>query len=56
MVKLTEEQIEQKKLAYSQKLAEVKELYQELAEAGAIELLDEDLSKAAGGCRKTASR
>jgi hypothetical protein len=52
MATLTKEQIEQKVLAYKEKLAEVRSLYLELEEAGAIELSDEDLSSAAGGCRQ----
>ncbi len=49
MATLTSEQISQKKQQLKQLAEEVKALTQELAEAGAIELSDDDLDKAAGG-------
>jgi uncharacterized protein YcaQ len=49
MAKLTAEQIEQKKQLLEEKMKEVKALYDELVEAGAIELSDDDLEQAAGG-------
>lgn len=49
MATLTVEQIEQKKQLLTEKLKEMKAIYDELVEAGAIELTDEDLDKAAGG-------
>ncbi len=53
MATLTSEQISQKKQQLKQLAEEVKVLTQELAEAGAIELSEDDLDKAAGGlhCR-----
>ena len=49
MATLTNEQIEQKKQLLAEKMNEMKALYDELVEAGAIELSDDDLDKAAGG-------
>ena len=46
---MTNEQIEQKKQLLAEKMEEVKALYKELVEAGAIEMSDEELDKAAGG-------
>ena len=49
MATLTKEQIEQKKQLLAEKTKEAKALYDELVEAGAIELSEDDLDKAAGG-------
>ena len=49
MATLTEEQIEQKKQLLTEKLKEMKTIYDELVEAGAIELTDEELDAIAGG-------
>jgi len=49
MATLTAEQIAQKKQQLKQLAEQVKQLKDELVEAGAIELSDEDLGKAAGG-------
>lgn len=49
MATLTNEQIEQKKQQLKQLAEEVKKLHDELVEAGAIELSDDDLDKATGG-------
>ena len=49
MATLTNEQIEQKKQLLEEKTKEMKALYDELVEAGAIELSDDDLDQAAGG-------
>ena len=49
MATLTSEQIEQKKQLLAEKTKEIKAIYDELVEAGAIELSDDDLDKAAGG-------
>ena len=49
MATLTAEQIEQKKQLLAEKTKEAKALYDELVEAGAIELSEDDLDKAAGG-------
>ena len=49
MATLTNEQIEQKKQLLAEKMKAMKALYDELAEAGAIELADEELDGAAGG-------
>ena len=49
MATLTAEQIEQKKKLLEEKMKEMKALYDELVEAGAIELSDDDLDNAAGG-------
>ena len=49
MATLTNEQIEQKKQLLAEKMKEMKAIYDELVEAGAIELSDDDLDQAAGG-------
>ena len=49
MAKLTNEQIEQKKQLLAEKMKEMKAIYDELAEAGAIEISDDDLENVAGG-------
>ena len=49
MATLTNEQIEQKKQQLKELAEEVKQLHDELVEAGAIELSDDDLDQAAGG-------
>ena len=49
MATLTQEQIEQKKRLLEEKKKEAKVLYDELVEAGAIELSEDDLDQAAGG-------
>lgn len=49
MATLTQEQIEQKKRLLEEKKKEAKALYDELVEAGAIELSEDDLDQAAGG-------
>ena len=49
MATLTTEQIEQKKQLLEEKMKEMKAIYDELVEAGAIELSDDDLDQAAGG-------
>ena len=49
MATLTVEQIEQKKQLLTEKLKEMKTIYDELVEAGAIELTDEELDAIAGG-------
>ena len=49
MATLTVEQIEQKKQLLAEKVKQMKAIYDELVEAGAIELTDEELDKAAGG-------
>lgn len=46
---MTSEQIEQKKQQLKQLAEQAKQLKDELAEAGAIELSEDDLDKAAGG-------
>ena len=46
---MTNQEIEQKKQQLKQLAEEVKQLHDELVEAGAIELSEEDLDKAAGG-------
>ena len=43
------QQIEQKKQLLAEKSKQMKAIYDELVEAGAIELTDDDLDKAAGG-------
>jgi N-acyl-D-aspartate/D-glutamate deacylase len=50
MANFTAEQIEQKKQLLEEKMKEMKAIYDELLEAGAIELSDDDLDKATGGC------
>lgn len=49
MGNLTNEQIEQKKQLLAEKLKEMKAIYDELVEAGVIELTDEELDAIAGG-------
>ena len=49
MATLTDAQIEQKKQLLAEKTKEMKAIYDELVEAGAIELSEDDLDKAAGG-------
>ena len=49
MATLTNEQIEAKKQQLKQLTEEVKQLQDELAEAGALELSEDELDKAAGG-------
>ena len=49
MANFTAEQIEQKKQLLEEKMKEMKAIYDELVEAGAIELSDDDLDQAAGG-------
>ena len=49
MATLTNAQIEQKKQLLAEKKKEMKALYDELAEAGAIEISDDDLENVAGG-------
>ena len=49
MAKLTNEQIEQKKQLLAEKMKAMKAIYDELAEAGAIEITDDDLENVAGG-------
>ena len=51
MANLTAEQIEQKKEQLKQLAEEVKALKDELMEAGAMELSEDDLDTAAGGIR-----
>ena len=51
MATLTTEQIEQKKQLLAEKVKEMKAICNELVEAGAIELSEDDLDKAAGGIR-----
>lgn len=49
MATLTNEQIEQKKQLLAEKVKEMKAIYKELLEAGAIELSEEELDGVAGG-------
>ena len=49
MATLTNEQIEQKKQLLAEKMKEAKAIYDELVDAGAIELSDDDLDGASGG-------
>ena len=49
MTTLTNAQIERKKQLLAEKKKEMKALYDELAEAGAIEISDDDLENVAGG-------
>ena len=51
MATLTNEQIEQKKQLLAEKMKEVKAIHDELVEAGAIELSDEEVDQVAGGIR-----
>ena len=49
MTTLTNAQIEAKKQLLAEKKKEMKAIYDELAEAGAIEISDDDLENVAGG-------
>ena len=49
MATLTNAQIEQKKQLLAEKMKEMKAIYDELVEAGVIELSDDDLDQTAGG-------
>ena len=49
MATMTQAQIEQKKQLLAEKKKEMKASYDELAEAGAIEISDDDLENVAGG-------
>ena len=49
MATMTSEQIEQKKQLLAVKMKEMKAIFDELVEAGAIELSDEELDAIAGG-------
>ena len=49
MATLTNQQVEQKKQLLAEKMKEMKAIYNELAEAGAIEISDDDLENVAGG-------
>ena len=49
MATLTVEQIEQKKQLLVEKMTQMKAIYDELVEAGVIELTDEELDAIAGG-------
>ena len=49
MATLTQEQIEQKKKLLEEKAKEMKVIYDELVEAGAIDLSDDELDAVAGG-------
>ena len=49
MATMTSEQIEQKKQLLAEKIKEMKAIYDELLEAGAVELSEEELDKASGG-------
>ena len=49
MATMTNEQIEQKKQQLKQLAEQAEVIYKELVEAGAIELSEDDLDKAAGG-------
>lgn len=49
MATLTSEQIEQKKQLLAEKTKEIKAIYDELLEAGAIELSDDAIDQVAGG-------
>ena len=49
MATLTAEQIEQKKQLLAEKLKEMKAIYDELVETGAIELSEDELDDVAGG-------
>ena len=46
---MTQAQIEQKKQLLAEKMKEMNAIYNELAEAGAIEISEEDLENVAGG-------
>ena len=49
MAALTKEQIEQKRKLLAEKLNEMKAIHDELVEASALSLSEEDLEKVAGG-------
>ena len=49
MAALTKEQIEQKKQQLNKLVEEARSLNQELVEAGAIEIPEEEINKATGG-------
>ena len=49
MATLTNEQIEAKKQQLAEKMKQMKVIYNELVEAGAIELSDDELDDVAGG-------
>ena len=49
MATLSAEQIKHKKQLLVEKMKEINAIHQELVEAGAIELSEDDLDKAAGG-------
>ena len=49
MATLTNEQIEQKNQLLEEKVKQMKAIYKELVEAGAIELSEEELDGVAGG-------
>ena len=49
METLTNEQIEQKKQLIVEKMKQMKAIYDELVEAGAIELTEDELDGVAGG-------
>ena len=49
MAALTSEQIQEKKQLLVEKTKEMKAIYDELVEAGAIELSEEELEKSTGG-------
>ena len=53
MAAMTNEQIEQKKQLLAEKMKEVKALYDELVEAGAIEIPEEALGEVDGGIQAT---
>ena len=49
MATMTKEQIEQKNQQLAEKVQEMKAIYDDIVEAGAIELSEEDLNQTAGG-------
>ena len=51
MATMTNEQIEQKKQLLAEKMKQAKALYDELVDAGAIELSEDELDQAAGGLK-----
>ena len=51
MATLTNEQIEQKKQLLEEKMKEMKAIYDELVEAGALPMDEDDLDNVAGGIR-----
>ena len=53
MATLTNQQIEQKKQLLEEKMKEAKAIYDELVEAGAIELSEEELDDVAGGVSRS---